>query len=192
MKYDRNWVYLIDHDVYIGVAPKCGTSSVNAALENIPHRRCWRDEKILGRKVWIVRDPVKRFISLWRNKCRDKGKLRRPNKAPLWGWSIDQLLDFLELTDESNGHWDSQVSQLGDNEAELIPLPYLSEWWESEGLGEIEKKNATSGDVELTEKQLERICKLYREDRRLYNKAVEDYVDERIQREVRARRPKED
>lgn len=59
-----------------------------------------------GRKaIMAVRDPVSRFASLWRDKCRDTDA----NMPELSGLSPDELMDVIEAEPDGDSHWMPQA-----------------------------------------------------------------------------------
>lgn len=55
--------------------------------------------------IQAVRDPVSRFMSLWRSKCR----IGDVNLPKLSGLSPDELMEFIKSNPEANAHWLPQV-----------------------------------------------------------------------------------
>ena len=56
-----------------------------------------------GKKFLAIREPVDRFYSLWRSKCRDGD--HAVNQAWMKGLSMDELLDHIEQYPFGNAHW---------------------------------------------------------------------------------------
>ncbi len=54
-----------------------------------------------------VRDPVNRFASLWRNKCRDIDDI-----PDIFGKSPHELMDYIEEYPHGNSHWFRQSGYL--------------------------------------------------------------------------------
>ena len=110
--------WFIVNDVFVCAPPKCGgTALYRAALgigKEVPDRHVFStafnrtefftpDEAVAsGRKALLaVRDPVSRFGSLWRDKCRD-GDENMPNLA---GLSPNDLMDLISGSPDANNHW---------------------------------------------------------------------------------------
>lgn len=172
----RVWAYIPDFDVTVGIAPKCGSSSWYALL---------RDNEYLYYKapqpsedsVFVVRHPIERFISLWKNKCRNGSRISIVDyDDPYWaaGWSIDDLLDVME-TKLFNHHWWPQSDYEKGLSKKLIPLEEFSDWAEKTGFGKLPHRNKTEGTVELTDEQYRRVSAYYIDDIKLYERAVREY-----------------
>ena len=117
----------------IGAPPKCGSSSIYDALQRefgVDDLRYCDDVALLKRElvsgplVFIVRCPLARFKSLWRNKCRDGGRL---DGHDVKGKTPEELFDYI-LT-HYNHHWTPQRELLGTLDAELVALDSLAMWW---------------------------------------------------------------
>jgi hypothetical protein len=160
------WHYVPDWNLNIGTAPKAGCQTLKHTLidEGLTYYSGWPQS---DRRVWIVREPIARFKSLWKNKCRDEGKIARGTDDPTFsaGWSIDQLLDTIE-SGLWNHHWAQQSAYENGRATEIITLEGLWDWMGIEG----KVRNTTEGDVELTQRQLERVKEFYKSDLELYER----------------------
>jgi hypothetical protein len=167
------WFYVPEHDITIGMAPKCGRSSFHALLGTLPYFQPVHWE---GRCVFVVRNPLARIKSLWKNKCRDGAKLNYGDKeAYLAGWTMDQLLDMIEADQEHNHHWAQQAEIEGGKATELVLFERFAQWCKDEGLGTLPHKNKTEGAVELTDEQIKRVLRLYPDDVKLYTRGLREY-----------------
>lgn len=98
--------------IFLCAPPKCGGTALYCSALGI--------DPCLGRHVFSkaqeltkfyenprlpafmsVRDPVERFGSLWRDKCRDGDE----NMKWLSGMTPDDLMDHIEKDPEGNSHW---------------------------------------------------------------------------------------
>lgn len=98
--------------VYLCAPPKCGGTALYCAALGI--------DPSLGRHVFstaqnliefyeepgqpafmAVRDPIDRFGSLWRDKCRDGDE----NMPELHGLTPESLMDLIERDPQGNDHW---------------------------------------------------------------------------------------
>lgn len=104
--------------VCAGVPLKCGNTTVRSALGV----RDWFSPREVVRKFpdsekWlVVRDPVERFASLWRDKCRDGGLKHLAGKSP------DELIGLIESWPMGDKHWFPQFGYLVPG-VELVTLP---------------------------------------------------------------------
>ena len=158
----------------IGAPPKCGSSSVRAALQRefgVDDLRYCDDVALVKRAlvtgdvVFIVRCPLARFKSLWRNKCRDNGRL---DGHDLHGMTPDELFDYVTAPANDNHHWTPQSVLLGGLDAELVPLERLGEWWSWSVLVEgdplLESLNKTLGDVPMSRELTRDVLEYYADD----------------------------
>lgn len=98
--------------VFLCAPPKCGGTALYCAALGI--------DPSLGRHVFstaqnliefyeepgqpafmAVRDPIDRFGSLWRDKCRDGDE----NMPELYGLTPESLMDLIEREPHGNDHW---------------------------------------------------------------------------------------
>src|SRR5690606_1173841 len=129
--------WFITNGVFVCAPPKCGgTALYRAALgigKDVPDRHVFStafnrtefftpDEAVAsGRKALLaVRDPVSRFGSLWRDKCRD-GDENMPNLA---GLSPNDLMDLISGSPDANNHWMPQATHYREG-AELVDYRQL-------------------------------------------------------------------
>ena len=167
-----SWVYCPSWKLNIGCAPKCGQTSLHKVMEkNSPG--VWHPNGEDAYSVWIVRDPVARFKSLWRDKCRNKAPLWADEEdAPLAGMSPEDLMDFIETTKEKDPHWTTQYIQCNQQADEIIILEKLDEWWAAHGLPKMTRKNKTRGPIDLSSELLRRVQLHYESDVFLYHEAL--------------------
>jgi len=143
MKY----INIPEDRITLAVPPKCGSSSVYASLQkhfsvpgeagprqlvNCQRVRLLKADLVPHRHkiVFVLRHPLDRFRSLWRNKCRDGGKLAAAADV-LYGMSPEELFEFIQ--EYGNHHWTRQASMADTMpfgaEIEFVPLERLSIWW---------------------------------------------------------------
>jgi hypothetical protein len=128
----------------------------------------------MGHCVFIVREPLSRFKSLWKQKARDEDVLWDDDKeAILAGMTPEELMDYIEDPAHLDPHWNTQISQCGAWAHELVPLEKLDRWWIRRGLPALPRHNKTEGEVELSEELEERVLKFYKKDVEFYKQAVE-------------------
>lgn len=109
-----------------------------------------------------VRDPVSRFLSLWRSKCLRKD----PNLWFMHGWSMKKLMDVIEAGPFTNAHWIPQWAYLIPT---AIPVHYE---YLQERLGLPNRRfNETKHGVESAELVRERIERHYAQDFDLWQRA---------------------
>lgn len=130
-------LWFITNGTFVCAPPKCGgTALYRAALgigKDVPDRHVFStafnrtefftpDEAVAsGRKALLaVRDPVSRFGSLWRDKCRD-GDENMPNLA---GLSPNDLMDLIAGSPDANNHWMPQATHYREG-AELVDYRQL-------------------------------------------------------------------
>ncbi len=165
-----NWLTDRARKFAIGVPFKNGYTSVLKVLngQQAPIRIQPNHMKNFRRKMFVVRHPLDRFLSLWRNKCRDYG-----SGAGVEGMTMDELWQRI-ITGQPDGHWQRQVELLGKyrNEVELVRLEDLPAWWYENMLAEFPHENRSAPydkiDPELRHKVLEH----YAEDLKLYDIAL--------------------
>lgn len=110
--------WFITNGVFVCAPPKCGGTALYRAALSIGagvHDRnvfsaarkrteFFTPDEMAGsgrRAIMAARDPVSRFGSLWRDKCRD-GDRHFPQ---LSGLSPHELMDFIEANPNSDLHW---------------------------------------------------------------------------------------
>jgi len=171
-------------DITFGVPPKCGSSSVNAALqeafgcENLVYCddvRLLKTPPIAGRLIFVVRHPLDRFKSLWKNKCRDNGKLAG-HGTNLFGLTPAELFDYIRA--RRNSHWTPQSELLGTlattRYTDIVPLedfaPYCT--YNIPMMPALPVRNKTHGVVDLAPWLEREILDYYADDVELYEGAV--------------------
>ena len=171
------WFVVPDWNLTIAAPPKAGSSSLKkffyeSEMDNvtmIPHHEVNPNSEI----YFVVRDPLTRFESLWRGKCRDRDNI---SDRRVYGMQPKQLMEHI-LAGQRDIHWTLQTTllyQLGSN-ATLIPLDMLGWWWKQSKLGKLEKFNTTDGEMDMDDELREQILTFYADDLTLYHKAQCDF-----------------
>jgi hypothetical protein len=172
---DSSWWYVPQWNACFGCAPKCGSTSLFKAISE-HNLESWNPQphERESYSVWIVREPVSRFKSLWKHKCRDEDVLWLDDEEPLLaGMSPVELMDYIEEHPTDDKHWSTQTSQCGSWVNELIPLEKLSKWWRAQGLPEMEVRGSTVGVIEISEELEARVLEFYKKDVVLYQQALD-------------------
>lgn len=164
-----NWYTDRSREIAFGVPFKNGYNSVKKVL-NGPQaaiRIAPNHMKNFRRKVFVVRHPLDRFLSLWRNKCRDRG-----SGVAVEGFTMRQLFERI-VTGPEDEHWTRQVDMLGKyrKEAELIRLEALPEWWWQNMQAELPHENRTAPYDEIDDDLRDMVLDYYAEDVALYELA---------------------
>lgn len=170
----NSWYHFKTHNFTIMAPPKAGQSTIRQFIwinEMDDQVIAAKQHQAVGDVYVIVRDPVSRFCSLWRSKCRDKGGILDKR---IYGMTPVELMNHLE-SGARDIHWTPQYELLGKLEPTLIPLKMLGWWWKQSGLGSLGKYNATVGDVEIDDSLRKRILTFYADDVILHNKAECDF-----------------
>lgn len=147
---------------------KVGRSTILHAVKSLDHTM-HAFYAIKGDVIMVVRHPLDRFKSLWRNKCRDGGRVKG---RQLEGLTPEGLFDVI-LRDLPNSHWVSQ-RDFYDNiptrcSIKVVRLENLQQYIATP-LPKL--LNVTTGDVPMST-QLERaVTKHYAADVRLYEDAL--------------------
>lgn len=172
------WFEFPDWNLVLGMPPKNGTSAVKEYVWQCDINCTYieRDKVTEKRETYfVVRNPVAKFKSLWRNKCleRTRGPVRYKQWAALEGATPEKLMSVIEQG-LREVHWTPQAELLGDIRATLMPLPEFSAWWTNRGYGDIESfiPNKTVDDTVFDDELIERIETFYADDVELYNNAV--------------------
>jgi hypothetical protein len=112
-------LYFRFQDQYVCAPPKCGGTALYCAALGIEPGGRSEYSRALEKTEFVspdqalqhelpivlaVRDPVDRFASLWRDKCRDGD----PNLPELQGLSPTELMDLVEHNPLGNAHWAPQ------------------------------------------------------------------------------------
>jgi hypothetical protein len=87
----------------LGIDPKHGNNTFAKAQKKV---QFFRPDEITLPALMAVRYPVDRFMSLWRNKCRDGD----PHLEFLRGMSPEELLEHIAKKPFANAHWAPQVT----------------------------------------------------------------------------------
>jgi hypothetical protein len=178
------WFVIPQWNITIGAAAKVGTCTLKDFMQGnsiecdyVPHH------KVTNNVHFIVRDPVSRFESLWRNKCRDGhgGTYNEKTQYPIWRKlhhaTPDELMDYIEAGN-TDAHWMHQTKVLGGLDAKLIPLTMLDFWWKQSGLGDLLPYRANTtvkDDTVFSDELIQRVLTFYAEDVILHNKAERDF-----------------
>ena len=185
------WYELPDWNITIGAPLKCGSTTIKhfIFINDVPFYHVTHSQ-VRGDVYFVVRHPVDRFMSLWRQKCRDDSqyiqwgapingepKIGKPNYSRKT-WDIlsnatpEELMDYIEA-ENSEPQWTPQTKILGKLDATCIPLENLSDWWTDRGYGDLESAriNSTSGTEVLSDDLTQRILTFYAKDVELYNKS---------------------
>ena len=117
---------------------------------------------------FVVRNPLDRFKSLWRSKCRDAANIKNYSVC---GMKPNELMEHI-LEGNRDVHWTHQLTLLDGLEVNLIPLELLDSWWQQCGYGELERTNITEGEVEIDDELREQILTFYADDVELYRDAL--------------------
>ena len=109
------WWNIPDYGFAVALPPRCGSSSV---LHSFVEREIKCYGPVIGhadgtssrddyeRRIMVVRDPVERFMSLWRSKCRNQEKLWvDDDSAVLAFMSPKDLIKHIERTKVEDAHW---------------------------------------------------------------------------------------
>lgn len=169
----RVWFYFKEWKFTIMNPPKCGGSSIkqfiwmNELEDKIVHLMQNEAKKTPGENYVVIRNPLDRFASLWKNKCRDKDNIK---DTEIYGMSPNQLMTHIE-NGHKDIHWTPQSAMIADANVKLIPLDMLGFWWRHNGLGELGVFNSTEGEVEIDNELKTRILTFYADDVILHNKA---------------------
>lgn len=112
-----NWYLWRDRNVLVCAPAKCGSTSVKRLIAPEWFRDDFRVRAAeVGAgpfapfevpdlpRVLITRDPVERFASLWRDKCRDAPGSHRVLRLTR-GRSPDELMDLIEACPLGDEHW---------------------------------------------------------------------------------------
>lgn len=165
------WFVVPDWNLTIAAPPKAGSSSLKqyfyeCDMDNVtmvPRYKVNTSSEIF----FVVRDPIDRFASLWRSKCRDKDNI---GDYSVHGMSLDELMDYIEAGNRDI-HWASQETLLNGLDANLIRLENLQQWFSDRGYGDLPTVNSTDGNVDIDDSLKDRILTHYAEDLILYNTA---------------------
>jgi len=179
MRLGHTWFHFKEWDFTIMLPPKCGSSSIKQFIwmnELEDKVDTIRHYEVRGKVYVVVRNPFDRFVSLWKNKCRDRNPLRKHVRC-IYGMTPEQLMEYIKAGNK-DVHWTPQttlISQIADVAGvtvDLIPLENLNDWWAEQGYGELHVFNTSDGTVPMGEELYEDICRHYAEDFVLYANAL--------------------
>lgn len=165
-----NWLTDRSRKYAFGVPFKNGYTSVKKVL-NGPQaaiRIAPNHMKNFPNKIFVVRHPLDRFLSLWRNKCRDQG-----SGCAVEGFTMEELYTRI-TTGQPDEHWTRQVDLLGRyrKEAELIRLDSLPAWWWEHMQAEFPRLNASDNYDEISDDLTARVLTHYAADVELFRAAA--------------------
>jgi len=162
------WFHIPAWDIVIAAPPKAGSSSLKRFMgDNKIQCSYIKHHQVTGNIFFVVRDPITRFASLWRSKCRNKENLLDKR---VHGMSPQELMSHIE-NGATDVHWTPQVELIKNLNPTLIPLESLNWWWHQSGLGSLGVFNATEGEIEISDDLKQRILTFYADDLKLYHKA---------------------
>lgn len=166
------WYYFPEWKFTILAPPKCGSTAIKQFIYmNEKDVMSLRQHQVIGKVVFVVRDPLSRFCSLWRNKCRDGAKIG--DRWPIKGMTPTELMNYIE-SGERNVHWTPQYKMFGKLKPEFVPLEYLDDWWSDNGYGTLGRFNVTEKD-DVVDINPKRVIDYYSKDMELYTKTILDY-----------------
>lgn len=158
------WISDASRRVAFGVPPKNGTHSFWEALKGDDIHVHVHPYDCL-RRVFVVRHPVARFLSLWRNKCRDG---EQPGLG-VCGMTQEQLFQHIR-TARDNYHWSRQTDLLNGVECEVVRLEEIGDWWQKNmgGVG-FPRLHSTDGETAIAPELLAKVRVHYLDDLRLWH-----------------------
>ena len=175
------WQYIREWDMVVGVCPKCGSGSIRAAIDaeglEYWHRA---DPMEVSRRVFVVRHPLDRFESLWRNKCRDGGLVRVGKKiAPGTFHQLDGLTPrelFEYSLKNPNHHWTPQIvlhGQVAQRECRIVRIEDMNTFWHKlpDSTHPFPQHNRTHGKVEYDMELMDEVLNYYEDDYILWAQA---------------------
>jgi hypothetical protein len=165
-----NWLTDRARKFAIGVPFKNGYTSILKVLngQQAPVRIQPNHMKNFRHKIFVVRHPLDRFLSLWRNKCRDHG-----SGVGVEGFTMEQLWQRIQ-NGQPDGHWISQMEHLGKyrDQVELVRLEDLPAWWYENMQAEFPHENQTAPYDAIGDELREQVLAHYADDVELYNAAA--------------------
>ncbi len=171
------WLVVKEWDLVVGVSPKCGSGSIRAAIE-AEGLDWWKraDPTKHANRVFIVRHPLDRFQSLWRNKCRDGGRLSKGGGRGMHeviGMTPEELFEY--SLDNPNHHWTPQTVLHGHVPCMVVRLEDVGLWWDNleQTTKPFPQVNATTGDVPIRMGLMRRLLRYYADDFELWRNAGE-------------------
>ena len=161
-----NWLTNHKREFAFGVPPKNGCNSIRTALaatSQFPPLRTKPGD--CKQRVFVVRHPVDRFLSLWRNKCRDAER-----GLGIHNLSQVELFEHIKKAPPDD-HWTRQVDLLGDVSAIIVRLESMNAWWQEHMGGEYPHDHATDGRSDISAALHALVLNHYADDVRLYANA---------------------
>lgn len=183
----RAWQICPKWDMAFGAAAKCGSTMLARLVEtngarrlNVPDarqgRECWSVVPKSYRSVFLVRDPVARFASLYANIQQRKREPMNFYKQfeGLSPWDcFDKLLQASpDLMYDV--HFQPQYLSVGILRPEYVRLEDFEAWWPLHGpAGAIgpKKANASAKTVAIDDKTAERVREQYKQDQSLWERS---------------------
>jgi hypothetical protein len=172
--------YIHKWNLYLGVPPKCGCTSVALTLRttgitNTPVRAPAIPDG--AQVVFVVRHPLDRFKSSWRFFCVPGGDKYHGTGRKLHGLTPDEM--WLHMLKTPDRHWTPQSDLLEDLRGRcnvtIIRLDDLTTWWEARSKIPLETVNQTRGRVPSSYDLERRILEWYDDDIKLYEEAHYDW-----------------
>ena len=169
----RIWCNVHENRISVGIPPKCGSTTAKKA----GICSSWTPTPLYERQYAVVRHPVARFLSAYRNFVHGQGEFDN-SRYPDWfkTQKIDEFFNFVSLNTQFNEHFALQSDLLQDRDPEsciLLPVEHLSR------IFPFTPRNVTQeGDdrvklASFSSTLYARICALYRVDLCLYETALE-------------------
>jgi len=160
--FDRWWT-VPEWGLSICTPPRCGSSTIlhYFAEEGI---FVYQPNEIKGRAIMIYRDPVSRFTSLYKHKCRDGMELTVGDGGhnPIEGMNPRELIEFIETTNLYDPHWATLTELDGGHSTETLHYLKINDF-----LGcSPQVYNQTTGFEIIGPKVTERVKEWYRDDYR--------------------------
>ena len=166
MKEFESWWTIPKWNMTICLPPRCGSSTVLHYLVN-EGIFALRPARASGRMIMVVRDPVSRFKSLWKSKCRDEEGLwiddeeNRNVTHDIRGMTPEELITLIENDTDPDAHWAKLVDIEAGLSTHTVRLKDLSEFL---GIPREENMNVTEGVVKLDKKTEARVKAWYADD----------------------------
>ncbi len=192
----RLWAWVKPWQILIGTSPKAGTRTLYEALWRHFPTSCVKDEETLEirfanttivdvllpgeasliaiPKIWIIRHPWARFKSLWRQKCRDKGRTDLRFDETMHEFTPEKLFEFIKRPANDNWHWTRQACMIGmigrpvvEPGITLLRTENFTNWWPYGDLPTI-KATEDKGEFEGKDELRQRVEKYYKADLELW------------------------
>jgi len=159
----------------VGCSPKCGSGSIRAAVE-AEGVDWWKraDPYDYKYRVFIIRHPLDRFDSLWRNKARDGGRLSKGGGRGMHkviGMTPRELFEYTKT--HPNHHWTPQCVLHAGVPCRVVRLENMADFWDDMTFTKhpFPKINPTDGKVPRDEELTADIMNYYEDDYILWAQA---------------------